>query len=606
MKTNWLAGCFICALFTGTLSLSAGGGMTNKLTALQPGDVRVGGEIGRRILVTITNNLLVLNVDKDFLEPFRKRDRTEGYIGLGKLIDSVVWMAAHTHDNRLIELKRRLTGAIIQTQEPDGYIGLMKPESRMWVLWDVHEMSYLVLALCDDYRFFREKASLEAAQKLADYIIERWAKEPQREAGGGFITGYMAATGVENAMLALHSQTQEERYLNFVVRQRRLAEWPARIVQGRHGQIEGHVYAYICRCLAQNRLYDLQPDEKLFAPSQQAIDFMTRFDGMTISGAVGDHECWLDTQEGGINLGETCATAYLLRFWDAQLRRSGMAYYGDVMERTIYNALFAAQSPDGRRLRYYTPFECQRQYFPGDTYCCPCNYRRIIAELPTMIYYRYFDGLAVNLYTPSEASIALADGVTVAVKQETDYPNSGRVMLTINPSRTAAFPLYLRIPSWCRKAVVNLNGRPAKSQPSGGGFYVMRGEWKPGDKIELTMEMPLRFIKGRKAQSGRVAIMRGPMVFGMNRVKNPVLAKVDWRQVVIDPSTASGPAADNSVRADGLSVQVKAWKPGAWYPSARHDYTLTLTEFADPGCEAVYFRVPNPYDNSLVDDELLR
>ena len=36
-------------------------------------DVRVGGEIGRRIEITITNNLLVLDADRDFLPPFKTR-----------------------------------------------------------------------------------------------------------------------------------------------------------------------------------------------------------------------------------------------------------------------------------------------------------------------------------------------------------------------------------------------------------------------------------------------------------------------------------------------------------------------------------------------------
>ncbi len=69
------------------------------------------------------------------------------------------------------------------------------------------------------------------------------------------------------------------------------------------------------------------------------------------------------------------------------------------MDRTIYNTLFAAQSPDGRRLRYYSPVEGPRVYFEGDTYCCPCNYRRIVAELPQMVYYQQENGVTVNLYT---------------------------------------------------------------------------------------------------------------------------------------------------------------------------------------------------------------
>ena len=44
----------------------------------------------------------------------------------------------------------------------------------------------------------------------------------------------------------------------------------------------------------------------------------------------------------------------------------GDSLYGDAMERTIYNALFAAQSRDGRELRKYTPFEGRREFYQGE------------------------------------------------------------------------------------------------------------------------------------------------------------------------------------------------------------------------------------------------
>ena len=135
------------------------------------------------------------------------------------------------------------------------------------------------------------------------------------------------------------------------------------------------------------------------------------------------------------------------------------------MERSIFNALFAAQSPDGRRIRYYTPFECSRAYFPGDTYCCPNNYRRIISELPTMIYYRAPHELTVNLYTASTAKVDLGGGLSVTVQQETDYPSSGRVLLKVDPSQPAEFSLRLRIPRWCQRS----QGRGQRPAGSGAG-----------------------------------------------------------------------------------------------------------------------------------------
>ncbi len=366
---------------------------------IELGQVKVGGEIGRRIDITIENNLLALNADKDFLPPFSAKTQTSGYIGLGKLIDATVRFAAYTRDDKVLALKRHLVTSVIESQEPDGYIGMLAADHRMRGMWDVHEMAYLIYALAADYQYFEEQQSLTSARKAADYILDHWADLSADWDEQTGIATHVSVTGLERAMLTLHRLRGDRRYLDFCLQQRALPAWDLGIVIGRRPLIEGHIYAYLCRCLAQLELYRDMPDERLLSPTHRAIDFLTQGDGMTITGGCGQWEIWTDDQDGRGELGETCATAYQLRVYDNLLRLKGDSYYGDLMERTIYNALFAAQSPDGRQIRYYSPFEGPRVYHPGDTYCCPCNYRRIIAELPSMVYYRDDQGIAVNLYT---------------------------------------------------------------------------------------------------------------------------------------------------------------------------------------------------------------
>jgi DUF1680 family protein len=594
-------------LLAGCLAIlpTAGLSAQDKLLPVDVRRVKVGGEIGRRIDVTVRNNLLVLDYENDFLKPFREKNAAGGYVGLGKTIDALVRMAAYTGDRRLLALKKKIVDKAIEAQLPDGYLGVMKPGRRVWTLWDIHEMGYLVYGLAMDHRFFGEEQSLEAARKLGDYIVTKWSAEPQKEPGGGAITVNMAVTGLESAMLALYGQTKDRRYLDFVVKFRRLPEWDGQIVLGRWGQIAGHAYAHMCRLIAQLRLERIQPDPRLLAPTGRLMDFLRAGDGMVITGEVGDHECWHDTQTGTINLGETCATAYLIRLMDERLRMTGETLSGDIMERAIFNALFAAQSPDGRKIRYYTPFDGPRTYFKGDTYCCPCNYRRIVAELPRMIYYRQGGGLAVNLYTPSEAAIELARGLSVKIRQETGYPHDGKVLIRVDPSKPAAFPLALRIPRWANGAAATIAGRPIGGQAKPGAWLVIDRPWNPGDEVTLTLPMTARLVRGRKAQSGCVAVMRGPLVFCLNRARNKLPSDLDLRLITIDPDTLEGPVADEAVPGCKLAFHVKAWGAGRWYPMAAHDLSLVLTEFPDPGGEAVYFHVPNPKAKQFVEDELV-
>ena len=601
--------CILILSFLNAMSIYAQNKISDKpvkdlLIPVDITSVKVGGEIGRRIAVTISNNLLRLNIDKDFLASFQKKNDA-GYIGIGKLIDGVVRMAAYTGDEQLMTLKNHLISEIIKGQEPDGYIGNMTPPHRMWTLWDIHEMGYIINGLNTNFKLFGDKPSLDAAEKGAGYLIKNWHSMPQNWEKTTGVAVRIAITGVHRTMLNLYGSTKDHSYLDFCLKQLKLENLDPGIVIGRRSLIEGHIYGYMAGCLAQLEMYRLIPDKKLLNPTLKAIDFMTAKNGMSISGGAGQTEIWTDDQDGGADLGESCATAYQLRVYDNLLRLKGDSRYGDIMERTIYNALFGAQSPEGRQIRYFTPLEGDRHYHNGDTYCCPCNYRRIISELPSMVYYRLENGVAINLYSPSNALISLGNDHKVTIRQETDYPNFGRVVISVDPLEPISFALKLRIPSWCRDATISVNGKPANIICKSGKFSVVDRLWKAGDKVVLDMPMKWRLVLGRERQAGRVAVMRGPLLFCLNPAQNESLAKnerVDFGRLIIDKASIEQlPVMSSVVRPDGIACRLKADnKPFSMGNSG--NLTLTLTEFADPDGKCTYFRVPDLAE--AVPDEL--
>ena len=573
--------------------------------ALSPVDVRqvkVGGEIGRRIEVTCRNNLMVLDLEKDFLAvPEEGTRRRLHRAGQDHRRGSTIGCTYRRPSRRRAEARAgrrrdRCTGA--------GRIpGARAADARVFELWDIHEMGYLIYGLTLDYRFFGEKASLEAARKLADYLIERWSADPERKPGGGRSGPHgRDRRGIGDARLALrHGGPPLFGFLRTNAEAARL-ERP-----DRHRPARADRRTCLCPHVPLHRptaAGQAAARPRLLKPAHDVIDFLTGHNGLVITGACGDHECWHDTQEGTLNLGETCATSYLIRMLDELLRMEGKPLYGDLMERSIYNALFAAQSPDGRQIRYYSPFDGPREYFQGDTYCCPCNYRRIVAELPGMICYRAADGVAVNLYTPSTVQVPLAAENAVTVRQETKYPHDGLIVLNVDPVQPAEFKLQLRVPRWCDAPAVAVNGEPLSSKAQPGELLAIHRRWKAGDTVRLEMPMKWRLVKGRQAQAGRVAVMRGPLVFCLSRAKHEKLAKVDLRLIVIDPDSLQEPVADDAVHPGGLACRLQAWEPGAWYPMSKKTLDLTLTEFADPAGEAVYFKVPDPNGAGFVDDEL--
>ncbi len=588
-----------------------------EMTPIGLGDIKVGGEIGRRLDNTVCGNLLALDTEEVFLVPFRQRNQPSGYIGLGKLIDATVRFAAYTKDEKVVALKKRLVSEAIKTQEPDGYIGILVPASRLWGVYDIHEMSYLVLGLTNDYKFFGEQASLTAARKLADFIIRRWSAEPSRIPGPTGKRGnmYGVTTGLDGALLTLYEQTKDQRYLDFCTKfeQYKLPEWNATITMDVPNKPlpmddERHSYIFMALCVAQLQLNAIQPDPRLLKQTRQALDFLGRRDGFLISGSCSLQEAWHDSQVGSGHVSESCATAYLTRLMDRMLRLTGDLRFGNVMERTVFNALFAAESPDGRRIRYFCPLEGHRVYFDRDTFCCPNNYRRIMAELPGMIYYRANGGVAVNLYTPSTAKVDVGGGRCVTMRQKTDYPTSGLVRIVVTPSEAMEFSLQLRVPAWCSKVKRTINDEAPTEVSAGEGSCEIRRIWKAGDSVTLDMAMPWRFVRGRKSQTGRAALMRGPVVYCIATAQNAELLKRYPKagDLIIDPGSLGTPVADTSVRPGGLKVAAKAWAPGSEAKGAP-PLDVILTEFVAPSGIATYFRLSDlsrAVDDDLMDEKL--
>lgn len=596
---RFLALAAVC-LATGPVGLAA-----DRFAPIDLRSVKLGGEMGRRIDVTVTNNLLVLNADRDFLPPFAaKQGQGGGYIGLGKLIDSAASLAAYTQDPRVIALKEHLVNQVLEHQEADGYLGLFPPPQRMSALWDVHEVQYIAWGLLRDYELFGQAASLDGARKAADYLVRRWPDLPP-DWGRNDVAPHVAVTGLERTLVALHRVTGDSRYLDFVLHTRRLAEWNLPLVIGRQPGIEGHMYAYLARTLAQLELYRAQGNQGLLRNARWVTDFLLHGDGLMITGSGGQWEIWTNDQDGRGELGETCATAYQLRVYDALLRQKGESIWGDAMERTIHNTLFAAQSPDGRRLRYFAPTEGPRSYHPTDTYCCPCNYRRIVGELPAFAYYTTANGAAVNLYTASQAELTLRKGIKLALRQETDYPSSGSVRVHVVPARPAKFTLQLRIPAWAAGAQVAVNDRPMTGPIRAGRFLEITRQWNAGDVVALDMPMPFRLVAGRQRQAGRVAVMRGPLVFCLNPAQREDLKGLDGAdlcRITLAPETMKV-VPDNTVRPGGVACKVQAWKP-SFSIALAPEVELTLTEFPDPDGKQTYFRLRDL--TPAVQDEVFR
>lgn len=545
-------------------------------------DIR--GGIGARYRLTAHNNLSVLDWDGDFIRPFMEQNgQGGGYVGLGKTLEALTRMAAYLREPELLALRRKVLDKLARAQSADGYLGTYKSAARIKQPWDVHEMSYLLQALLADWRLFGEDLSMRMARRLGRYLMRRVAAV--REFQGPQVRLELVLLGLDRALLALFHATGDRACLDFVENRLRLPEWNLDIVPGRHGPIAGHAYAWLARCLAQLELFKVTGDRRLLNQAPKLLRHLFQEDGLLITGACGLDECWNADQNGAGHVGETCATAYLIRLADMLARLTGHGQSADLAERAIYNALFAAQSPDGRKLRYYTPLQGARVYWPKDTYCCPGNFRRVISELPRLVYHCRPAALRINLYETSRVRLTLG-GVAVELRQETKYPADGNVLIEIRTAAQAQFELHLRVPGWAEGCALAVNGRQTEARRRQ-GYAVIRREWRNRDRVELALPMPVRLVAGRKLQAGRAAVMRGPLVYCADPGDSPAFSAVDFPRVAI---AARAFQTATAKRPGQLGPTIRATVRQVDPENGRvRQGNLLLTPFPNPAGQCVYF-----------------
>jgi DUF1680 family protein len=560
-----------------------------------PISAMVGGVIGKRYENTLRKNLFSLDYDHDFMAPFLgKNIDNQSYVGLGKTLEALVRFAYYTQDAQALSLKNRLFAELIGAQTVDGYIGSYTPEKRVGLLWDLHETSYLIRSLIADYKYFGSEDSLKSGIAAADYTLSKLTAETVAsmyhiKSGDTAVCIDLCVLGFEWAMLDIYNVTGNCKYKD-AVGIFGLKEWKKDIILGRKDGVHGQAYVFLYRCWVQLKLYAIEHDQSLMGQTERVLDFLRSEGGLLITGTCGVNECFYNTQDGRGHLGETCATAYFIRLLKTLLELKGDSVYGDIMERSIYNALFGAQSPSGRELRYYTPFSGKREYWSKDTYCCPGNFRNIISELPEMICLINGDGVMFNLYTESTVEMCLPSGNRVSFKQDTSYPEDGSVSINFTVERLETFKVMLRIPGWCRNYKIKLNGDAADGSLLD-GFFVMRGKWKTGDLLQIEFDMPGRLIKGFRMQEGKVAVMRGPTVFCFNPDLNPHMPLEELPLWSVNPdSIIMDRRNGNLFCCVGICKDGKAME-------------ILLTPFVDPGGQETYFNIAC-LDNA-VSDELL-
>ena len=260
---------------------------------------------------------------------------------------------------------------------------------------------------------------------------------------------------------------------------------------------------------------------------------------------------------------ETCA-ALASMFWNWEMAQlTGDAKYSDLFEWQLYNAAAVGMGLDGASYLYNNPLTCRGGVTRKPWYavpCCPSNLSRTWAGLGKYVYSSNEDEIFIHQYISSEYD----DGST-KIEIRSGLPWMGNVNITITPSTSVQFTLNLRLPSWCDVAIshITCNGEivsvhPATPQnektasgydPREGRWLKIQRTWNAGDVLELNFEMPIQLRQAHpkvKGHQGKAAITRGPVVYCLESVDNPLVDIFNSRvettslESVFDPGLLGG------------------------------------------------------------------
>ena len=218
---------------------------------------------------------------------------------------------------------------------------------------------------------------------------------------------------------------------------------------------------------------------------------------------------------------ETCASAGLILWSDSLFRATKNAKYYQVVERALYNLMLSSVTLQGDHYFYRNPLTSKGEDHHWAWHSCPCcppMIHKIFGMFDRLVCAQDEDGLTINLFVGGEISFDRAGGKAV-VRIESDLPWKGRCAVRVIES-DGAFTLRMRIPYWAENGRFRLNdSRLPVVLNNGYAVFTV----KAGDEVVFEDSMPVRRIEAHpyvRADRGRVAIARGPLIYCLEGVDN--------------------------------------------------------------------------------------
>ena len=442
----------------------------------------------------------------------------------GKYLTGGTQVFRLTHDPNLKDCLAKFVANLVKLQTEDGYLGPFAKNERLQWMWDVWGHYHVMLGLLLWHEETGDLKALECATKIGDLLCRKFLHANKRIVDVGSVEMNHSAV---HLLCLLYQVTKTPAYLELA---RQIAD--EEFQDPRAGD-------YLRQALAGKEFYQGPKPRWESLHSIQGLAELYRITGNQDYLKSFEQIWWSIVKfdrhnNGGFSSGEqaqgnpydpkpieTCCTVAWLALGVDMLRLTGNPVVADELELSTLNQVLGYQHRSGKWVTYNTPMDGARipsitdiafQIRPGseEINCCSANAPRGFGLISDWALMTDGQGLVLNWYGPSTLSAKL-NGSTVTIHQETDYPRNGRIVFHVSPEHVMKFPLKLRIPHWSTQNRVLVNDQPVP-EVKPGAYLTLDCEWKPGDTIEMNLDMSLHYWTGEKECTCKTSIYRGPLL----------------------------------------------------------------------------------------------
>jgi hypothetical protein len=296
---------------------------------------------------------------------------------------------------------------------------------------------------------------------------------------------------------------------------------------------------------------------------------------------------------------ETCGMVEQMLSDELLMQMTGDPFWADNCENVAFNSYPAALTPDMRALRYLTApnmvVSDDKNHSPGiqnsgpfllmnpfSSRCCQHNHSMGWPYFDKHLWLATPDnGLCAAVYSASDVTAQVGDGEKIRIEEETHYPFDEKINLTVHAGRAVTFPLYLRIPGWCKSADVLVNGKKLSVAPEADKYVRIERECKNNDVVTLDLPMEIS-VQRWTANHDSVSVNYGPLTFSLKIGEH--IGRVDSSRTAIGDSGWQ------------KTADPEEWPSFSYHPATPWNYGLVLDD-AHPEKSFTIKKLPWPKDD---------